>query len=122
MKMKWFSTTHLENEELSENYLIFSTIEVLGWIHSNKDIFTIVANMGKLLCDELTCSGWVRSPYCSTRCPSRGSGHALGSGPLGTVSPQHCSGTQPGYGRIPVDWQRGEKRGKAVRWLAFSLC
>lgn len=46
MKMKWFSTTHLENEELSENYLIFSTIEVLGWIHSKKDIFTIVANMG----------------------------------------------------------------------------
>lgn len=64
---------------------------------------------------ELTRSGWVRSPCCSTRCPSQGSGRALGSGPLETVSPRHCSGNQPGCGRIPVGWRRGGKIGKGLR-------
>lgn len=59
-------------------------------------------------CDELTCSGWVHSPYCSTHCPSLGSGHALDLDLLGTESPQHCSDTQPGYGRIP-DEEREQK-------------
>lgn len=56
---------------------------------------------------ELTCSGWVHSPYCSTRRPTQGSGRALGLGLLETGSPRHCSGTQPGYGRIPVSQRRG---------------
>lgn len=67
-------------------------------------------SFSQVVTSELTCSGWVRSPYCSTRRPSRGSGRALGSVPLETGSPRRCSGTQPGCGRIPVS-QRREKVG-----------
>lgn len=67
---------------------------------------------GREACPELPChcrSGWVHSPCCSTRYPSQGSGHALGWEPLETVSPRHCSGNQPEYGRIPVDQRRREE-------------
>lgn len=40
MKVKWFSATHLENEELSDNDLLFSTSSnVPDWIHRGEGIF-----------------------------------------------------------------------------------
>lgn len=86
------------------------------------DFFYFVLNIHHHRCDKLTCSGWVRSPYCSTRCPTQGSGRVLDSGPLETVSPRHCSGTQPGCGRIPVDWRKGRERGESLRWPIIIIC
>jgi len=71
--------------------------------------------------DELTRNGWVHSPCCSTRYPSRGSGRALDWGPLETVSPRRCSGNQPEDGRIPVDQRREAQEEKRLYHLSFAM-
>lgn len=108
---KCFGVTRLETINCDTTTQYSQQPNILSRTKKGQDIlFFQLKKRGEFMVScEFTRSGWVHSPCCNIRLPSRGSVRALDWAPLETASPRRCSGNQPEDGRIPAVGRTEEK-------------